>query len=199
MSVIPTFELDDQLAAGGGARDPQSAHRRLGPAVDEPDPLDRRHSCLDQLGEADLARPRDPKRASRFGRVLDGLDNIPIGVAEQERTERTDVVDVPARGLVPDKCPLAADEDRWLASDRPISADGTVHPARKKVSGDRHSAPNKRVIASVGRWIPVRIGVSRTVERRLSVPRSSRTRSPNAARSSVSYAMRKSMSSTPNE
>src|SRR5438094_9497997 len=199
MSVIPAVELDEQVAAGGGARDPHGTHRRLGPAVDEPDPLDRRHAGLDQLGEADLARAGHAERASRFDCVLDRLDNTSIGVAEQEWAERADVVDVPASGVVPDERPLAADEDRWLASDRPISADGTVHPARKKVRGDRHSAPNKRVIASIGRWIPVIMGVYRTVERRLSVPRSSRTRSPKAARSSVSYATRKSMSSTPNE
>ena len=199
MSVIPAFELDDQVAAGGGARDPQGTHRRLGPAVDEPDPLDRRHSCLDQLGEADLARAGDAERASRFGCVLDRLDNTSIGVAEQEWAERADVVDVPAPGVVPDERPLATHENRWLAADRSIRSDGAVHPTWKEVRGDRHSAPKRRVIASIGRWIPVIMGVSRTVERRLSVPRSSRTRSPKAARSSVSYATRKSMSSTPNE
>src|SRR5256885_16439386 len=107
MSVIPAFELDDQVAAGGGARDPQGTHRRLGPAVDEPDPLDRRHSSFDQLGEADLARAGDAEGTSRLGGMLDRVDDARIGVAEHERAERTDVVDVPAAGPGPSERPPA--------------------------------------------------------------------------------------------
>ncbi len=47
-------------------------------------------------------------------------------------------------------------------------------------------APSRAVISSIGRWMAVRIGVSRTVDLRLSVPRSARTSSPNLGRSSVS-------------
>src|SRR2546422_501812 len=60
-------------------------------------------------------------------------------------------------------------------------------------------APNSSASSSGRRWIPASIGVSRTVERRLSVARSARTSSPKAARSSGSYATTKSLSSIPNE
>src|SRR5450759_370728 len=74
-------------------------------------------------------------------------------------------------------------------------------PAPRGVEEAAHlasfTAPSSAVISWIGRWIPVRIGVSRTVDFRLSVPRSARTSSPNFGRSSVSYATRKSMSSTP--
>ena len=93
-------------------------------------------------------------------------------------------------------CPKGLSEHETIgAADRLVGPDRAVDPAGKQsggalapveACGDRHSAPRSRVISSTGRWMPVRMGVSRIVERRLSVPRSSRTSSPNAGRSSVS-------------
>ena len=186
MTVISAVELDDEIPAGGGARNAKGAHRGFRPAVDEPDPLDRRHPHPDELRQPHLARARDAKRASRLGGAVDRLDDAAIGVAEQQRTERADVVDVSPPRLIPDHRALATHEHGWLPPNRAVGANGAVHAAREEVRRDRHSAPSRRVIDSIGLWIPVRMGVSRTVERRLSVPRSSRTRSPNAARSSVS-------------
>jgi len=78
-------------------------------------------------------------------------------------------------------------------ADRPVCPDRAVDSAREQVlrcqPGCRrraHPAPSSAEISAGERWTPARIGVSRTVERRLSVPRSSRTRSENAAMSSVS-------------
>src|SRR5207237_10720444 len=117
---------------------------------------------------------------------LDPTAGAAIGGAEQQAPERADVVDVWPPRLSPDLRALAPPAHGWPPPNRAVGANGAVHAAREEVRRDRHSAPSRRVIDSIGLWIPVRMGVSRTVERRLSVPRSSRTRSPNAARSSVS-------------
>ncbi len=101
---------------------------------------------------------------------------------------------------VPDVRPLAALEDERRSADGPERAHGAVDPAgeqafraldeaRRSRTGRavRHQpAPSRTRISSIGRCTPRRIGVSLTVERRLSVERSARTRSPNATRSSVS-------------
>src|SRR6266508_4520137 len=108
MSVIPALELDDEVPAGGCASDAESAHRRLRAAVHEPDPLHRWHALANQLGQADLARAGDTERAARLGRALDRIDHPSIGVTEQERAERPDIVDVTAPIRVPDKRPVAA-------------------------------------------------------------------------------------------
>src|SRR5216684_360223 len=63
----------------------------------------------------------------------------------------------------------------------------------------RCHAPKISASSPSRRWIPARMGVSLTVERRLSVEGSARTKSPKAGRSSVSYATKKSWSSRPNE
>ena len=208
MPVISALELHDQAASGGCPRHAQGAHGGLGPAVDEPQTFDRRHAGLDQLGQPNFAWAGHAERPTGLRRRLDGADHRCVGVAQQQRAERSDVVDEALSAFVPDKGALSSHERRWFAAHGAIGANRAVHAARKQVEGSlapagagdrRHSAPRSLVISAIGRWIAVRIGVSRTVERRLSVPRRSRTSSPNAARSSVSYATRKSMSSTPNE
>ena len=186
MTVVAALELDDEVPPGRGAGHPERAHRRLGPAVDEADALDRRHPARDYLGETDLARACHPKRSAGFGCFRDRRHNLGRSMTQDQRAEGPDVVDVAVTGVVPDMRALTAHEHRRLASDRAIGAHRTVDPAGKEGPGGDHSAPSSRVISSIGLWMPVRMGVSRTVERRLSVPRSSRTSSPNTARSSVS-------------
>ncbi len=69
MTVVAALELDHEFAAGGGAGYPQRAHRSLRAAVDEPQPLDRRHSFTDQLREANLGRAGSSERTA----CLDGV------------------------------------------------------------------------------------------------------------------------------
>ena len=73
--VVGAGELQQHVAAGGGAREPDRAHRRLGPRRGHPQHVDRRHPGAHELGQLDLAggrravassrapRPRSPRRA----------------------------------------------------------------------------------------------------------------------------------------
>src|SRR5215470_4339232 len=126
-------------------------------------------------------------------------------MAGYQRAECPHPVDVLPPSIVPDVATLAAHECGRVPSHRPVRAHRAVDATREELERLRdHAAlpfmpPSRERISCRGRCTQVRIGVSRTVERRLSVPRRSRTRLPKATRSSVSYATRKSWSSMPNE
>ena len=60
VAVVAPGELDDQVPAGEPAGQPDGAHRRLGPAGDEPHQLDRRDRLDDQLGQFALPFGRAP-------------------------------------------------------------------------------------------------------------------------------------------
>src|SRR5215469_15783687 len=128
-----------------------------------------------------------------------------MSMAGYQRPERPDPVDVFLPSVVPDVTTLAAYERGWVPSHRPVRPHRAVHATREELerlcdhAGVPFMPPSRERISCRGRCTQVRIGVSRTVERRLSVPRRSRTRLLNAMRSSVSYATRKSWSSMPNE
>ena|SRR5438128_1137770 len=128
MSVISTLELEDEVATGRRTGDPQGAHRRLGPAVDEPDPFYRGHPPADQLGQANLAWAGYAERTAGFRRAPDRIDDGRIRVAENKRSECSHIVDVSAAGFVPDERALAPHQDWRLAADCAVSADRTVDP-----------------------------------------------------------------------
>src|SRR5262249_19143682 len=56
MPVIAPFELDDLVASGRRARDPDRAHRRFGAGADESDSLKRRHQFAYAFAELNLER-----------------------------------------------------------------------------------------------------------------------------------------------
>ena len=60
--VVAALELHDEIAPGEASCQTDRAHRRFGPARDEPDHLDRRHRARDPFGELDLALGRRAER-----------------------------------------------------------------------------------------------------------------------------------------
>ena len=213
MAVVATGELHDQVAAGGGTGEPQRAHDRFRARRGEAQPLNGGHRPPDRLAEFDLKRMRRAEGEPIPGRGHDGIDDSRMTVAKDRRSPGPDVVDVAPAVDIPDVRPLAALEEQRRPVDGPERSDRAVHPTRKEVlrtghqpsrprggAGQaRHGAPSSDTISSIGRWIPRRIGVSLTVDRRLSVLRRARTRSPKATRSSVSYATTNSWLSSPKE
>ena len=146
VAVVGAGELDERLAAGGRAGEPDRAHRRLGARGRHAQHVDARHALADELGELDLAgRRRAVARAERGGRG-DGLDHRRVGVAEDQRAPGADVVDVDVAVDVEDLRALGAlDEDR-VAADRAHRAHGRVHAARQ----DAERAPVELRRARVG-------------------------------------------------
>ena len=200
MPVIGAGELHHEIPAGRRPRQAQRAHHRLGARGREPETLQRRHGRLDRLAKLDLERVRGAEGQPVRRGGDDGVDDLGVGVAEDRRPPGPDVVDVATAVGIPDVRSLAALEDERRPADGTKGTHRAVDSAGEQPLGPldergrprthwrscHHAAPSRLRISSIGRWIPSRIGVSLTVDRRLSVARSARTRSPNATRSSVS-------------
>ena len=200
--MITAREGDHELAARRGPGDPDGTHHRLRPGRGEAQALDRGHPVADPLAELDLERAGRTEREPVAQRCGDRADDRRVGVPEDGRSPAADVVEIPVAVHVPDVRATPRGEDKRIPAYGPEGADGAVDAAREEVRGTLaevglgaprgagecgHCGPP--IIAtnsSMVRRRPSRIGRSLTVERRLSVPRSSRTSSPNLGRSSVS-------------
>ena len=86
MAVIATFELHDDLAAGGGAGEADRGHRRFRARADEAHLLDRREGFDDELCEIGFGGSGGAEAGAVARGLDDGLDDFGIGVAEDERT-----------------------------------------------------------------------------------------------------------------
>ena len=141
VAVVGAGELDQPLAAGGRAREPDRAHRRLGARRGHPQHLDRRHAVGDQLGQLDLGGGRGAERRPALGRGVHRREHRREGVAVDQRAPGADVVDV---GVAVDVGELRAggvvDEDR-VAPDRAHRAHGRVHAAREDAERRGGRAP----------------------------------------------------------
>ena len=118
VAVIRACELEDQLAAGDRACQPDRAHRRLGARRGHPQHLDGGHARGD-LARRAAPRPRSARRRwSRAGGARHRLDHVRIGVPEHERAPRAHPVDVLVAVDVGQRGARAGrDEDR-VAADR---------------------------------------------------------------------------------
>ncbi len=94
MPVITARELDQAIASGDPAGQPDNRHRRLGTRRHKPYRLDGRHG-IDELGrKLDLLFGwRTERRASR-GRKLNCLDDLDVSVTEDQRAPRQHPIDV---------------------------------------------------------------------------------------------------------
>ena len=129
VAVVAPFELHNLVPAGESPRQPDCAHRRLGARGDQPDLLYGRERPPDEVRERDLPR-RGGAVARPFPRCApDGGDDLRVGVAEDHRPPRGNVVDKRVAIDVGDSRPLRlGDEERGTAhgTERPH---GGVHPA----------------------------------------------------------------------
>src|ERR1044071_453728 len=99
MAVIAAFELHDLVAAGVAARQANRAHGRFGAGADHADQLDRRHHFADAWREPGLDLRRRAERQTECGALLNRAHDRLVGMAEDHRTPRPDVVDVAAAGV----------------------------------------------------------------------------------------------------
>ena len=115
VAVVAARELEDAVAVGRAAREPDRAHRGLRAGRDQPHLLHRRHRVHDLLGEVHLPLGRRAEGRPVCGRLLHGLDDLGVGVAEDERPPRHDPVDVAAALGVLDVGAFAAPREERLA------------------------------------------------------------------------------------
>ena len=129
MAVVGAGELEELLAAGRGAGEPDRAHRRLGAGVDHPHHLDRGEAVADLGGELDLALGRRAEAGPSRGGVGDRRDHVRVGVAEDQRAPGADPVDVAVAVDVDQLEALAAlDEDRVSRPIERIARTGELTP-----------------------------------------------------------------------
>jgi hypothetical protein len=152
VAVVAARELEDAVAAGRAAREPERAHRRLRPGGDEPHLLDRGNGVDELLGERHFALRRRAVGRSCGGGLLYGLDHLGIGVAEDERAPGEDPVEIAVALGIPEVSALAAlGEERLAGADGAPGTHGGVDPARnhpgraliERASSHNHSASSR--------------------------------------------------------
>ena len=129
--MVAAGELEHAVAPREAARQPDRAHRRLGPRRDEPHHLDGRNRVDDLLGQLDLGLRRGAERRSALRSLFDRGERLGVGVAEDERPPAHHPVDVAVPVDVLDRrAAAAAHEDRLVETDRPHRAHRRVDAAR---------------------------------------------------------------------
>lgn len=129
VAVVAPGELDHLGAAGEAPGEPDRGHGRLGPGGDEADLLDRLDPGDDLLGERHLALTGRPEGGAAGHGLLDGGDDLGVGMAEDHRPPRADEVDVlPAVGVGEVRTRTGHHEPGRTAH-RAESAYGRVHAA----------------------------------------------------------------------
>ncbi len=93
MSVVAPFKLDDFVPLGEPSCQPNTAHRRLGAAIDHPHSFDRRNETTDHLRHFHLERTWNPKTQTFRGGAADGGDHCIRSVPENRRTPCAHVID----------------------------------------------------------------------------------------------------------
>ena len=169
VAVVAALELHDQIAPGGGAGEPQRAHHRLGPGVDEAHHLHRGQRLDDQLRQLQLGLRRRAEGGAARRRLRHRIDDRRVRVAEDQRTERSEVVDVlVAVGVGDDRARTAGEHDR-VAADGAVGARGRVDAAGEHGPRPRHQR------ARALEWAACRLGAHGATALRSGTPSASAT------------------------
>ncbi len=138
MSVIAADELDDLGAPREGTGETNGRHGGFGSRVDQPDDVERRHHLADALGDVDLGLRRCTKAGAARRRLLDGLDDARVRVAEEQRAPGADVVDVAVAVDVADARAGAILHEHRVAADGAKGTHRRVHATRHDAHGALH-------------------------------------------------------------
>ena len=118
MAVVSPDELDHLVPAGERAGEAQRAHHRLGPRIDEADHLHARHEPTDQPREIQLQRAWGAEARPAGRGFAQGGQDARVGMAQDERPPRQDIVDIAVSVHVVQERPLAPVDEQRLAPDR---------------------------------------------------------------------------------
>ena len=133
--VVVAGELDDPIAPGEAARQPDGAHRGFGARVDQPHLFDRGNQVDDQFGQLVFRFGRRTETGSRVNRRDHRLSHARMTMSQDHRAPRSDVVDVAIAVDVEQIGTFAPLEDDRLATHRPERSRRTVHAARHQLLG----------------------------------------------------------------
>ena len=140
VAVIAALELDDLVALGRRARDPDRAHRRFRSRADEAHALHRGHQRHDTLRQPSLEIRRRAKAGAPRRRGGEGLQEPLRRVPVDQRSPRHHVVDVVVAVDVLDSGAAAPRNEERRPADRLEGPDRTVDSAGKDPrSGCEHA------------------------------------------------------------
>ena len=97
VAVVAAGELDHRVTPGDAAGQPDRGHYRLGAGGHEADHLQVGYGADHPLGELDLRLAGGAEGEPVGGGLPDRLDDRRVGVAEDQRSPRADVVEVASR------------------------------------------------------------------------------------------------------
>jgi hypothetical protein len=130
VAMIAAVELNNFIAFGEAAREPDGGHAGFGAGIRHAHFLDARHERADELGHGDFARIRNAKAGAVLGRGFDGGNNFRMRVAKNGRAPGADVINIFVAVHVPHARAFGAVDEKRLAADGAESADGGIHAAR---------------------------------------------------------------------
>ena len=129
VAVVAAGELEDAVAPGKAARQADGAHRRLGAGIHQAHHVDGRERLDDQPSQVHLARRGRPEAATLGGGGLHGGHHLRMGVPQDHRTPRADVVDVGVAVHVVHPRALGALDEGRLQVDRLVRPHRAVDAA----------------------------------------------------------------------
>ena len=133
MAVIATGEFQKITAAGVAARKADGAHRRFRAGIAQAHHLHRRHTGNDGFGKCRFRFRRCAEAETACRRFLYRTDNGRVGMADNGRTIRADIVDIAFAVHIKNIRPLGAGDKARRAADTAESADGRIDPARNNL------------------------------------------------------------------
>jgi hypothetical protein len=129
MAMITPGELNNLVAFGESARQPQARHRRFRPAVHHPYFFDRWHPCADQLSHFHFERIGNTEADASLRRLADGANDEWRGVSENGRSPTADVIDQFNAIDGPNARAFGALDEKWFATNSAKSAHGRIYAA----------------------------------------------------------------------
>ena len=130
MAVIAALKLDDFILSGCAACDTHRAHDRLRAGVDHANHLNIRHHGHDQIRQIRLALGRCAKAQTVFHGLLDCAQHLRIGVSQNHRSPRADIINVLYAVHICDVGALCGLDKARRHADRAVGAHRTIDTAR---------------------------------------------------------------------
>ena len=125
VAVVAAGKLDDQVAAGEAAGQPDGGHGGFGAGGHHPDAFGGRDAFLDDRGQVGLVRRRGAEGESAVHGGVHGLEDGRVGVAQQRRAPGADQVHVFAPSASVRYGPLADTMNRGVPPTEPKARTGS--------------------------------------------------------------------------
>src|SRR6266568_5634750 len=125
--MVATGELDDFVAVGKSARQPQARHRRFRSAVHHSRFFDRWHPCADKLGHFHFERIGNTEADASLRCFADGINDNWRRVSENGRPPTADIIDQFNAVDGPNARAFGALDEKWFAAYRAKSPDRGIH------------------------------------------------------------------------